>query len=184
VILAAPASSAGSKKFKAILSGVNEVPPIATVASGQLAATISADGKSIAYTLTYKNLEGITASVPPGNNRLLFAHFHFGPPRVNGGVMVFLCSNAASIQQGGCPDDGTGSGKVSGTLTSADVVGPGAQGILQEGTGGATETADDAFAEVIRVIQSGESYTNVHSLTFPGGEIRGRNRIGHEEGEE
>jgi hypothetical protein len=192
VILAAPAGSAGSKKFKAILSGVNEVPPIATVASGSLDATISADRKSITYTLTYSNLEGITDGADPKTtNRVLFAHFHFAPPRVNGGVMVFLCSNAATIQQGPCPDDGTGSGKVSGTLTAADVVGPGAQGILKEGTGtgtigplGAPDTADNAFAEVIKAIQSGESYTNVHSLTFPSGEIRGKNRIGHEEGEE
>jgi CHRD domain len=186
--LALPASAASAKKFKALLRGVNEVPPIATVASGELDATISADGKSITYALTYSNLEGITAgSDPHTTNRVLFAHFHFGPPRETGGVMVFLCNNktpppAPPIQA--CPDDGTGSGKVSGTLTSADVVGPDAQGIFHEGTGGAPDTADGAFAEVIKAIESGESYTNVHSLTFPTGEIRGKNRIGHEEGEE
>jgi hypothetical protein len=189
--LAIPASAGGSKNFKASLHGVNEVPPIATVASGSLDATISADRKSIKYTLTYSNLEGLTNGADPkATNRVLFAHFHFGPPRVNGGVMIFLCSNTTTIQQGPCPDDGTGSGTVSGTLTAADVVGPGAQGILVEGTGmmgspvGAPETPDDAFAEVIKAIQSGESYSNVHTQTFPGGEIRGKNRIGHEEGEE
>jgi CHRD domain-containing protein len=170
--------AAGPIHFKTRLIGVNEVPPIATRGTGELTATISADRSSITYTLTYSNLEGTNGV---GSNRLLFAHFHFGLPREAAGVMVFLCNNSGPAPAGvpGCPDDGTGSGTVSGTITAADVVGPKGQGILQEGTtngGGAAETAADAFGEVLKAIEEGASYTNVHTQTFMGGEIRGQNR--------
>jgi CHRD domain-containing protein len=170
--------AAGPIHFKTQLNGVNEVLPNATRGTGELTATISADRLSITYTLTYSNLEGTNGV---GNNRLLFAHFHFGLPREAAGVMVFLCNNTG-VAPGGvppCPDDGTGSGTVRGTITAADVVGPKSQGILQEGTtngGGATETAADAFGEVLKAIEEGASYTNVHTQTFMGGEIRGQNR--------
>jgi hypothetical protein len=96
-----------------------------------------------------------------------------------------FCNNTGVAPAGvpACPDDGTGSGTVSGTITAADVVGPKARGILQEGTGGATETAADAFGEVLKAIEERASYTNGHTQTFPGGEIRGQNRVGHGEGE-
>jgi hypothetical protein len=168
--------AAGPIDFKAALNGVNEVPPNATRGTGKLTATISADRQSITYKLTYSNLEGTNPII--GGNRLLFAHFHFGLPREAAGIMVFLCNNTGVAPAGvpACPDDGTGSGTVSGTITAADVVGPKAQGIVTEGTGGATETQDDAFGEVLRAIEEGASYTNVHTQTFPGGEIRGQNR--------
>jgi hypothetical protein len=168
--------AAGPIHFKTRLIGVDEVPPIATRGTGELNATISADHLSITYTLTYSNLEGTNGV---GNNRLLFAHIHFGLAREAGGIMVFLCDNKGLAPAGvpACPDDGTGSGTVSGTITSADVVGPGAQGILKEGApGGAAETAADAFGEVLKAIEEGASYTNVHTQTFAGGEIRGQNR--------
>jgi len=169
--------AAGPIHFTTHLKGINEVAPNATRGTGELTATISADRMSITYTLTYSNLEG-TSGV--GSKRLLFAHFHFGLPREIAGVMVFLCDNkgmappAAGVPA--CPDDGTGSGTVSGTITADGVVGPKAQGILTEGAGGAAETAADAFGEVLKAIEEGASYTNVHTQTFPGGEIRGQNR--------
>jgi hypothetical protein len=168
--------AAGPIHFKTHLNGVNEVLPNATSGTGELTATISADRLSITYTLTYSNLEGTNPGI--GGNRLLFAHFHFGLPREIAGVMVFLCNNTGVAPAGvpACPDDGTGSGTVSGTITKDDVVGPKGQGILTEGTGGATETAADAFGEVLKAIEEGASYTNVHTQTFPGGEIRGQNR--------
>ncbi len=168
--------AAGPISFKTHLIGVNEVPPNATRGTGELKATISADRQSITYTLTYSNLEGTNPVI--GGNRLLFAHFHLGLGRETGGVMVFLCDNKGLAPAGvpACPDDGTGSGTVSGTITAADVVGPKPQGIVTEGTGGATETAADAFGEVLKAIEEGASYTNVHTQTFPGGEIRGQNR--------
>ena len=60
-----------------------------------------------------------------------------------------------------CPNSGT----VTGVRMASDVVGPSGQGI-----------AAGEFAEVLRAIRSGNAYINVHSTTWPGGEIRGQIR--------
>ncbi len=99
---------------------------------------------SIKFSLSYKNLTGAP----------LVAHIHFGRPDVAGGVAVFLCGGSKPA----CPASGT----VTGTIVAADVVGPAAQGI----------TAGE-FAEVVRAIRHGAAYVNVHTPTFPNGEIRG-----------
>jgi hypothetical protein len=59
---------------------------------------------------------------------------------------------------------------VSGTITPASVIGPAAQGI-QAGE----------FAELVRALRAGAAYANVHTTTFPGGEIRGQISGGDEE---
>jgi hypothetical protein len=48
-------------------------------------------------------------------------------------------------------------------VTSADVVAVPAQGI-----------AAGDLAEVIRAIRVGKGYANVHTTTYPGGEVRGQ----------
>jgi hypothetical protein len=83
---------------------------------------------------------------------------------VNGGIMVFLCSNLGNgpVGTAACPP----SGSVSGTITAANVVGAAsAQGI-----------AAGEFAEVVKAIRHGVAYANVHSTLYPGGEIRGQLR--------
>jgi hypothetical protein len=40
--------------FKARLRGLEEVPPVATEASGSFSATLSSDGTTLSYTVTYK----------------------------------------------------------------------------------------------------------------------------------
>jgi hypothetical protein len=52
---------------------------------------------------------------------------------------------------------------VTGTVEAADVIGPGGQGI-----------SAGEFAEFLRALRSGNTYANVHTVTFPGGEIRGQ----------
>ena len=54
-------------------------------------------------------------------------------------------------------------GIVTGVVTAADVVAVPSVGI------GAGE-----FAEVIRAMRKGDTYANVHTTLFPGGEIRGQ----------
>ncbi|HEU4731446.1 MAG TPA: CHRD domain-containing protein [Kofleriaceae bacterium] len=134
--------------IRANLRGLNEVPPVASQGSATLRATFDQSAQTITFTIDYKNLSG-----PPAA-----AHTHFGPTKVNGGVMFFFCGGGGKPA---CP--ATPSGTITATVTPADVVGPTAQGI----------TAGD-FADVVRAIASGNSYANIHTAAFPGGEIRGR----------
>ena len=134
--------------LRAELRGLNEVPPTTSRATASLRATLDEEAQTITFTLDYQNL-----TLPPSA-----AHIHFGPTKVNGGVMVFFCGGG---DQAPCPT--TTSGRVTGTIAVAGVVGPAAQGI----------TAGD-FADVARAIRTGNSYANMHNANFPAGEIRGR----------
>jgi hypothetical protein len=149
--------------FDATLRGINETPgPIATQGSGSFHATLSADGATLSYTVTYNNL----------NAQVTQSHIHFGLSKETGGIMIWLCQTAAvpapATDPGvpTCPD--TTSGTVSGTATAANVVGPNSQGI--------TPGAD--FAKAVRAMREGAAYANVHSTRSPGGEIRGPIRAG------
>jgi hypothetical protein len=144
----------GDTDLRARLRGLNEVPPTNSPGSAALSATLSPDESTITFTLDF---QGLTAN--PGA-----AHIHFGPPRVNGGVMVFFCGGGGKPA---CP--ASTSGTVTGTITAADIVGPAAQGIPAAPAG--------QFADVVRAIRTGNSYANMHSTNFPGGEIRGPVRV-------
>jgi CHRD domain len=142
--------------FRATLRGINETPgPVATEATGSFHATLSADGTTLSYTVSYNNL----------NAPVTQSHIHFGLPKEGGGIMIWLCQTAAAPAPASdpgvptCPD----SGAVSGTATAANVVGPNSQGI--------TPGAD--FAKAVRAMREGAAYANVHSSRSPGGEIRG-----------
>lgn len=134
-------------QLRATLRGLNEVPPTSSLASGTLRATLDEDGQTLTFTLDYKDLSAAPSA----------AHIHFGPTKVNGGVMLFFCGGGGKPA---CP--ATTSGTVTGTVTAADIVGPAAQGI-----------AVAEFAKVVRAVRTGNSYANVHSVNFPAGEIRG-----------
>src|SRR2546425_9692069 len=84
-MLGAPALAMADEELKAKLRGFQEVPAISTTGSGEFQGKINDDETSIEYKLSYSGLEG-------GN--VLFAHIHLGQRSVNGGVVVFLCSNS------------------------------------------------------------------------------------------
>ena len=144
----AAAENGKEKTFRARLDGGHETPSISTGATGEFRATLNAAGDELSYELTFSGLEG-------GNT--LFAHVHLGQTGVAGGVMFFLCGG------GGKPACPNVEGTVTGTVSAGDVIGPGGQGI-----------SAGQFDEVIRAMRRGISYANVHTVTFPTGEIRGQ----------
>jgi len=160
ILLGIPA--VGQKVLKAKLAGLRETPIVVTEGRGTARLVISNDEKSINYELTYSGLEGNT--VPTG--QVLFAHVHVGRHTIAGGVAVFFCGGGnTTVTQAACPVSGT----VSGTWTSADVVGPVSQGIDP-----ANQGADAAFARFVSEVKAGLSYANVHTTRSPAGEIRGQ----------
>jgi hypothetical protein len=146
-------------KLFAVLRPTHEVPALSSPASGSFTATIDEDAQTLTYELTYQNLEAAP----------LQAHIHLGQRGVNGGVSVFLCGNAPNVPPAtaptppACPE---APATVTGTLSAADVIGPAAQGIA------ATE-----FAELVSALRSGVTYANVHSVKYPGGEVRGQVQV-------
>jgi hypothetical protein len=147
----------GFRRIREVLTGFKEVPVISTTGHGEFRARISNDESNITYELTYSDISGVSATQ---------AHIHFGPPNNTGGISVWLCANPALLPPGtvippgtqACPTIG---GTISGTITAANVIGPTNQGI---GPG--------ELDELIAAIRAERTYVNVHSVTFPGGEIR------------
>ena len=133
---------------------------INSTGSGEFKATISADGTTIDYEETFRDLSSTVTQ----------SHIHFGRPGLTGGVVLFLCYNPALITAPAgvptppiCPT--TSPATVTGTLTQANVIAVPGQGIDAGAAG---------FAEMIKAIKNGAAYVNVHSHLYPTGEIRGR----------
>jgi hypothetical protein len=141
------------------LHGFHEVPSVSSAARGRFVADIDRGGGSIRYELRYEALQGDVRQ----------AHIHIGQRHTNGGISVFLCQTATNPDPTGlAPTCGPAPARVSGVLTAANVVGPTGQGV-----------AAGEFAELVRAIRAGAAYVNVHSATFPGGEVRGQLGHGH-----
>jgi hypothetical protein len=143
------------RAFKATLIGNEEVPALSNVATGTFNMLIDFGDTSFDYTLTFSGISGTGATQ---------SHIHFAQKGVNGGIVVFFCTNLGNAPPGpavqACPANGT----IGGKITAANVSGgANSQGI-----------AVGEFAEVLKGIRAGTVYVNVHSALFPGGEIRGQ----------
>jgi hypothetical protein len=141
------------------LSGYEEVPAVSTTASGEFRAKVSNDESAISWSLSYAELEGDVQQ----------AHIHFGQAAVNGGITVFLCTNLGNGPVGtqGCPAPPA---TITGTIVAADVSPniPATAAARTQGLG------TGEFAELLAAIRAGVTYVNVHSTTWPGGEMRGQ----------
>jgi hypothetical protein len=166
-ILSCGSSDDGTER-NAALSGAGErnaagAVPAATAnspGSGTAVLTVSEDQTQIEYVLTYSALTNV-----------LFAHIHVGGPNDNGPIILFLCTNqgvgGASVPAPPpCP---SGSGSVAGTLTAANLIPRPATPVVTGVT-----PAINTFADAVTQIINGNTYTNVHTQTNPGGEIRGQ----------
>jgi|EndMetStandDraft_7_1072992.scaffolds.fasta_scaffold122867_1 CHRD domain-containing protein len=152
-------SGAGFNHLSEQLIGYQEVPALSTTGHATFTADVSKDGQSVDWQLSYADLEGTVTQ----------SHIHFGQRSVNGAIIVFLCSNLGNGPAGtqACP---AAPATISGTFDAGDVLcggcapapgNPFGQGI------GAGE-----FEELIRAIDAGKTYANVHTTRWPGGEIR------------
>ena len=147
----------------------NEVPSVSSGARGRFKATIDRENQTISYEVSYEGLEDVTTQ----------AHIHLGQRHTLGGVSVFLCGNAPAVPPApfpappACP---LSPATVTGVLTPANVVGPNNQGIAPSLNG------VNEFDELVEAILSGDTYANVHSAKFAGGEVRGQIRTDERHG--
>jgi CHRD domain len=145
----------GAANLSARLTGFEETPPNLTNGTGTFVATVQ--GSSLTYRLTYS---GLSAPVTQ-------AHIHFAQRDVAGAIVVWLCGTASNPGPAGTPTCPAGGGTVTRTVTAADVQPVPAQGV-----------AAGDFAGLLRFIQAGDGYVNVHTTAHLGGEIRGQIRAG------
>jgi len=159
IVLGVPTVAFGDddkRDFSAHFLGVNETPSISTDATASLRLHIngSGDTATIDYTLNYSGLRALVTQ----------SHIHFGQAKVAGGVAVFLCGTASNPGPAGTPScGGPMSGTITGHLTSANIIGPVNQGI-----------AAGEMGRLVKAIQDGAAYGNVHSTMFTAGETRGQ----------
>ena len=138
--------------FEFMLSGDQEVPGIMTDASGS--ATLAYDASTQTFDLSLTTM-GIALSdllgVGPNNSPI---HIHSAPPGSNGPIVVDLGIFANFVDQGG--------GVLTFEVTGLALGGP--QGAIPATDINQNEA--DLFA--------GALYINIHTSTFPGGELRGQ----------
>ena len=134
------------REFRADLRGRNEVPLTLSAARGSLALTVNDADTSVHFVLEYAGLQTTVGA----------AHIHVGQPNVNGGVTVFFCGGGG---RPACPMEGT----VEGDFNANDVLALTSQQLDLHN-----------LAKLLSAIRAGKTYANVHTLTSPGGEIRGQ----------
>jgi hypothetical protein len=142
------AAAANPTNFVAHLTGDEEVPAVDTQSQGQVKFQLRGD--AVNFRLNVANIENV-----------IQAHIHCGAAGVNGPVVVFLF--------GPVPGGVTVNGVLSeGTFTAADVI---ARPDSAACPGGVAN-----FDELLAKMRSGDTYVNVHTTAFPGGQIRGQVR--------
>jgi hypothetical protein len=150
-IVAAAVATGGGRSIHERLSGYEETPlTLSTKGNGKFDAQISRFQDRIEYRLSYADLEGSVTQ----------AHIHLGARATTGGISVFLCTNLGNGPAGtqACPP---APATVTGTIRPQDVIGPTRQGINA-----------GEYDELLRAIDAGATYVNVHSTLYPTGEIR------------
>ncbi|MDR5710091.1 MAG: CHRD domain-containing protein [Armatimonadota bacterium] len=132
-------------EFVAHLWGREEVPTAETKATGVATFVVAPDGNSIAFRLVLSRVVNVQ-----------MAHIHLAPPGSNGPVVVWLYPSAPPPRL----IPGRFEGELSsGTITATSLTGP---------------LAGRSLASLLVEIRNLNAYVNVHTLAYPGGEIRGQ----------
>jgi CHRD domain len=155
-VVGTTAIAGGGRDIREQLTGYEEDPrAISTTGSGSFKARIDRSDQTIDYRLSYADLEGAVTQ----------AHIHFGLRSQSGGISAFLCSNLGNGPAGtqACPPSPN---TITGTIRPVDVIGPG--GPAPNGQG----IEPGEFDELVAAIRAGATYANLHTTTYPAGEIR------------
>ncbi len=131
--------------FRAHLSGDQEVPANDSKAQGQAVFQLSKDGSELSYKLIVANLDNVR-----------MAHIHLAPSGSNGGVVAWLYPSG--------PPPVLLPGTTNGILAEGVIKAENLMGGL----------AGKPLSKLIGAMLNDSTYVNVHTVAFPGGEIRGQ----------
>jgi hypothetical protein len=127
-------------------NGSMEVPIRDTQGQAQAIFHLSKDGSELEYKLIASNIENVTQS-----------HIHCGAPGVNGPIVIFLYGFGPTVSPNGVLSEGV--------ATNANVIPRASSAACPGGVAN--------LQDVVDKMNSGNAYVNVHTVQFPGGEIRG-----------
>ena len=144
-LLASSAAGAAEQVYTAKLDGASEGPRVESKAAGEATFTVSPDGQKIEYTLMVRDVNDIT-----------MAHIHLGVAGKNGPVVAKLypASGMSKLIKG--QDNGE---LTKGEITAASLQGP------EKGK---------PLSVLVKAIQDGDAYVNIHTAEHKAGEIRGQ----------
>jgi hypothetical protein len=131
--------------FFAQLTGGEQVPSVATAASGTISLWLNPAGTEIRYKLTVTDLNNVT-----------MAHLHLGALGKNGPPVLWLYPSAPPPKE----IDGRSNGVLSeGSVNAGNLVGP---------------MAGKTIGDLVAAIKAQNIYVNVHTREHSAGEIRGQ----------
>lgn len=159
VILSCGGDDDDTEQLSANLTGAQEVPPNTSAATGTATLNINEDRTQIDFTLN-------VSTALSGDIRE--AHIHISPPGVNGPIVLDFCTTNRVTPPANVPTPPTCPPPpftLTGTLTEDN---------LRDITQNIQGVGVNSFADAVTQILNGNSYANVHTTTFPGGEIRGQ----------
>lgn len=165
--LAVAAFPAVAQQVHAHLDGYQVVSSQSTTGSANFTAKIDRANKTIEYQITYKDLEG----------DVLQSHIHFSRPGSNGGIVLFLCTNANNTPASATPAPtcpGPRNGTVTGTWQASDVVYLPFGNQFPAPPAGTQGISPGDFDSVVRAMDAGAAYVVVHTKAQPTGELRGQ----------
>ena len=148
----AGSAHAGLQAFDFPLSGFQESPPVTTAAFGEATliyddSTQTFDLDLIVFGIELGDLMGVGPNSSP-------AHIHLAPPNMNGSIVIDIGFMSSFFQD--------------------DIAG-GIRLIIDDGMFGGTQggvTSDPNTNEA--ALYAGNLYVNVHTQSFPSGEVRGQ----------
>jgi hypothetical protein len=133
-----------TQTYTAFLSGDQEVAPTPVQASGA--------GQGI-FTLNAAGTEISYKLIVSNTEKIKFAHIHLAPKGENGQVVAFLLQEQI-------PSTGLVNGVLAeGKIRQADLVGP---------------LAGKPLADLVKALNEGTAYVNIHTDKYPAGELRGQ----------
>ncbi len=167
VVIAVAALAVAAQEVHTQCDGYQVVSSQSSSGSATFRAKVDRVNQTIEYELHYSNLEG----------DIIQSHIHFSRPGSNGGIVLFLCTNAGNTPASATPAPlcpGTREGTVTGTLHATDVVYLPFGNQFPPPPSGTQGISPGDFDAVVRALDAGATYVVVHTQAQPTGELRGQ----------